>query len=114
MIIEDVKKEISELAKMHEAIDEKTISDFKDAEYIEIMAEELIIAYCEHNGYMINGFPTDKRQELSEEEQEEYFCRDRFNLYLDSLSIEKDDVAIFVFDGDVCGFELHGFNFLSS
>ena len=78
---------------MHEAIDEKAISDFKDAEYIELMAEELIIAYCENNGYMINGFPTDKRQQLSEEEQEEYFCRDRFNLYLDSLSIEKDDVA---------------------
>ncbi len=36
MSIEDVKQEISELAKMHEAIDEKTISDFNDAECIEL------------------------------------------------------------------------------
>jgi hypothetical protein len=93
MSIEDVKQEISELAKMHEAIDEKTISDFNDAEYIELMAEESIIAYCEHNGYLINGFPTEKRQQFSEEDQEEYFCRERFQLYLDSLALEKDDVA---------------------
>ena len=95
MTAEDVKQEISELAKKHEAIDEQTISDFNDAEYIELMAEELIIAYCEHNGYMINGFPTDKRQQLSEEEQEEYFCRERFHLYLDRLAIEKEDIAEF-------------------
>ncbi len=93
MTAEDIKQEISELTKTHKAIDEKAISDFKNAEYIELMAEELIIAYCEHNGYMINGFPTDKRKLFEEDEEDEYFCRERFQLYLDSLAIEKDDVA---------------------
>ena len=93
MNIEDIKQQINELSKMHEAIDEMSIGDLKDAELIEIEAENLIVDYCEYHCYMIHGFPTEKRKGLDEGLGEEYFSRERFQLYLDSLAIEKDDVA---------------------
>lgn len=94
MTVEQIKSEITELAQKHAAIDEVSIDEFKDAELLEINAEDLIIAYCEKKGYLVNGFPTEKRQ-LSEDEldDDDYFCRERFHLYLDLLTIQKDDVA---------------------
>lgn len=96
MTHEEIKAKITELAQKHAAIDEVEISDFKDAEWLEIQAEDLIIAYCEEKGYLVNGFPTEKRL-LSEEELDDYdgdyFCRERFHLYLDILTYEKSDVA---------------------
>lgn len=96
MTIEQIKFKIAELAQKHAAIDEDGISEFKDAEWIETQAEDLIIAYCEEKGYLVNGFPTEKRQ-LSEEELDdydgEYFCKERFDLYLDILTYQKEDVA---------------------
>jgi hypothetical protein len=93
MTVDKLKKEILELRELWEAIDEKTIGDFKDAEFIEIEAEDLIVSYCERQGYMVNGFPTEKRKILDEELHDDYFTRERFRLYLDSLSLEKNDVA---------------------
>lgn len=92
MQIEDIKQKITELAIQHFAID-----DFKDCVHIEEEAEDLIVAFCEQRGYTVNGFPTQKRElydiDKDEEEYEEYFCRERFQLYLDTLALQHDDVA---------------------
>lgn len=93
MTVDKLKKEILELRELWEAIDEKTIGDFKDAESIEIEAEDLIVSYCERQGYMVNGFPTEKRKIVDKELHDEYFTREHFRLYLDILSLEKNDVA---------------------
>lgn len=99
MNIDEIKLEITELAKEHHAIDIPTIDEIQFAEMIEEEVTRLIVSYCEHNGYMINGFPTEKRKllEIQEniegEEVDEYFCHERFQLYLDCLALEKDDVA---------------------
>ncbi len=94
MTIREIKEKITELAQKHAANDENNLSDIKDAEFLEIWAEDLIIAYCEENAYLINGFPTEKRKmDLEEFDDEDYFCRERFHLYLDLLTCQKQDVA---------------------
>ena len=86
-------EKIHELGLRHANIKENGIDDFKEAELLEIEAEDLIISYCEGKGYQINGFPMDKRILAEDELEEDYFCRERFHLYLDMLTLEKDDVA---------------------
>lgn len=86
-------KKIHELGSRHVNIQETGIDDFKEAELLEIAAEDLIISYCEGKGYQINGFPMEKRMLAEDELEEDYFSRDRFQLYLDMLSLKKDDVA---------------------
>ncbi len=93
MTIDNLKKAILKLRELWESIDEKTIGDFKDAELIEIEAEDLIVSYCEYQGYMINGFPTEKWRVFDEELYDNYFTRERYRLYLDSLSLDKNDVV---------------------
>ena len=99
MSIEEIKHKITELAKKHHAIDMPTIDEIDCAEILEKEATTLIIAYCEQHGYTINGFPIAKRklfkeQEIVDDEEEfEYFSQERFQLYLDHLALEKDDVA---------------------
>ena len=44
--------------------------------------EELIIENCVSQGYLVNGFPTEKRKLSEEELGEDYFCRERYQLYL--------------------------------
>jgi hypothetical protein len=44
MTIQEIKNSISELAKMHAAIDEKNIGDITHAELLESQAQDLIIA----------------------------------------------------------------------
>lgn len=94
MTLEEIKSKITELAKKHAAIDEDSLGTFDDAELLEWQANGLIISYCEENAYLINGFPTEKRK-LSEEEldDDDYFCRERFDLYIDMLTCQKEDVA---------------------
>ncbi|MFZ9718987.1 MAG: hypothetical protein ACO3BD_06485 [Chitinophagaceae bacterium] len=84
---DDIKTSLLKLALEHQNVD-----DF-DAEIIEKEAEEHIVSYCEGQGYLINGFPTEKKQLSEEELEEDYFSRERYQLYLDTLAIEKDDVA---------------------
>jgi hypothetical protein len=69
------------------------LSDEKDAEQIELEVEQLITSYCEEKGYLVNGFPTEKRQVPEEDLEEDYFCRERYQLYLDTLATQKEDVA---------------------
>lgn len=90
--IERIKKEILKLAKMHaETTDD--LDGLKDAEICEEEAENIIVKYCIEKGYLVNGFPTEKTKFEDEEEEEEYFCQERYRLYLDTLCIQKDDVA---------------------
>lgn len=69
------------------------LSDEKDAEQIELEVEQLITSYCEAKGYLVNGFPTEKRQVPEEDLEEDYFCQERYQLYLDTLATQHEDVA---------------------
>jgi hypothetical protein len=93
MEIEEIKNKITELAKDHDVTDLPFTVEIQFSEMIEIEAEDLIIAYCERQDYLINGFPTEKRKIIEEKFEDDYFCRERFQLYLETLAIEKDDVA---------------------
>lgn len=99
MNIESIKQELAELAKEHDALNMPGLDEIKYAEMIEWDAVRLIISYCEQCGYTVNGFPTEKRklfekQELVDgEDEDDYFCTERFNAYIYHLALEKDDVA---------------------
>lgn len=92
MTQEEVRARIGELQKKHDATGDE-LAGISEAEMYEVDAEELIVAYCEERGYLVNGFPTEKRGLEDEEYDEEYFSAERFRLYLDTLAVEKDDVA---------------------
>lgn len=87
--IEEIQQQILKLS-----IDHKNMTDDDEAEYTEQMVEDLIVAYCESMNYNINGFPLAKKQLPPEELEDDYFCRERYQLYLDILSLEKEDIAI--------------------
>ncbi|MCH8566841.1 MAG: hypothetical protein LAT67_01200 [Balneolales bacterium] len=93
MDIKEIKSKISDLAQKHKAIKENGLDEIKNAEYLESEAEDLIINYCEGKGYQVEGFPHEKRKINSEEYDEDYFCRERFMLYLDTLILSHQDVA---------------------
>lgn len=88
ILIEDLQNKLLDLSSKHKQADDE------DAELIELEAEELIVHYCEGQGYLINGFPTEKKQLPSEALEEDYFCRERYQLYLDTLATQKEDIAI--------------------
>ncbi|MCF8430078.1 MAG: hypothetical protein K9G64_08090 [Bacteroidia bacterium] len=91
-IIEALKSKINELALEHKSIGDN-LDDFKTSDMIESEAEQLVVSYCETNGYLVNGFPTNKKKLLEEDLEEDYFCRERYQLYLDTLATQKEDVA---------------------
>ena len=92
MILNEIKGQIKILAEKHQSIDENDLDAFDDADLIELRAEKMIINYCEQEKYLVNGFPTEKK-EIEDELEEDYFCRERYELYLDKLLVEKEDVA---------------------
>jgi hypothetical protein len=92
MSIDEIKFEILKLAEAHKATGDD-LDSFKDAELIELDAEHLIINYCEAKGYLVNGFPTEKRKLPEEELEEDYFCQERYRLYLDIVATQHEDVA---------------------
>ena len=87
-----ILSKIKQLAQKHHAIDEEQLNEFKDAELLELEAEQLIIDYCENQSYLINGFPIEKKA-MADELEEDYFSRERYQYYLDRLVMEKEDVA---------------------
>jgi len=89
---DEIISKLTDLAKKHKATGDK-IDDYVFFELIESEAEELIIDYCEDKGYLVNGFPTEKEQLPEEELDEDYFCRERYQLYLDTLTTQHEDVA---------------------
>jgi hypothetical protein len=92
MNIDTIKNKITELSLEHHSIDDGYFEEIKSAELLESQAQDLIIEYCVSRNYLINGFPTLKEQ-MGEEYDEDYFTMERYQLYLDRLSLEKDDVA---------------------
>jgi hypothetical protein len=44
-------------------------------------------------GYQINGFPMDKRMYAEDELDEDFFCREWFQLYFDLLSLKREYFA---------------------
>ena len=92
-MIEGIKNKITLFSDNYHKINEKSIDEFKDAELIEKQVEDLIIDYCVENNYLVNGFPTEKKNSPIEELDDDYFCRERYQLYLDQLVIHHGDVA---------------------
>ncbi|MFN7313566.1 MAG: hypothetical protein ACK5UI_08795 [Bacteroidota bacterium] len=92
MDIDNIKSKLHTLSQQHKATGDD-LDDFKDSELIEKEAERLIVQYCESKGYLVNGFPTEKRQVPEEELEEDYFCQERYQLYLDTLATQHEDVA---------------------
>jgi hypothetical protein len=97
--IEYIKKRISILAKEHNAIDAPGHDELTYAEVYEGEAEDLILRYCDFNDYTINGFPKvpkalfETQSTIEGEDEECYFSRERYGLFLDLLALEKEDVA---------------------
>jgi hypothetical protein len=89
---DEIILKLSLLAKEHKATGDD-LDDFKDAELIEKEAEQLIVKYCEAKEYLVNGFPTEKKQLPEEDLEEDYFCQERYQLYLDTLATQHEDVA---------------------
>ncbi len=92
MTINEIKENIKLLANKHQSIDENDLDAFEDAELLELEAEKLIVSYCEQNQYLINGFPSEKKK-IEDELDEDYFSRERYQLYLDTLATTKNDIA---------------------
>ncbi len=92
MRFNEITEKIKKLAAQHHAIAETDLDEIKVAEFLETEAEDLIIAYCVNKNYLIHGFPTEKKA-IEEELDDDYFCRERYQLYLDYLTIQKKDVA---------------------
>jgi hypothetical protein len=92
MRIEEIVEKIKILAAQHHAIEENDLDEIKEVEFLEVEAEDLITAYCVYQNYLINGFPTEKKA-IEEELDDDYFCRERYQLYLDQLALQKEDVA---------------------
>jgi hypothetical protein len=87
-----IKSKITELSNLHHSIDGGDFKEIKSAELLESEAQDLIIEYCVNKNYLVNGFPTQKK-EMPKEYDEDYFSIERYQLYLDKLTLEKDDVA---------------------
>lgn len=92
MEINEIQSQLILLKQKHDDVGDE-IDDLSLAEIIEEEAEDLIVAYCVDKSYLINGFPTEMMESEDEEYDEDYFCRERYRLYLDLLLIEKEDVA---------------------
>ena len=92
MTKEQIKNKIEVLAKLHHQADEELLG-FEVIHQYEQEDLHNIVQYCECKGYLINGFPTQKRLIILEEDQEDYFNDERFQYYLDLLSLQKEEVA---------------------
>ncbi len=89
VLLEEIKNKIKNLAEKHIQCDDDS---YDEAELIEIEVENTVVEYCQMNNYLINGFPTEMRKLPLEELEEDYFCRERFQFYLDTLATQHEDV----------------------
>ncbi|TXI67629.1 MAG: hypothetical protein E6Q46_02800 [Flavobacterium sp.] len=92
MTKEQIKNKIEVLAKQYHQADEEELG-FEIIYLYEQEALNCIVQFCESKGFLINGFPTHKRLIIPEEEQEDYFTDERFQYYLDLLSLQIEDIA---------------------
>ena len=91
--IEEIKQQIKDLADQHHATEEETLDDFKDIDWLEYQATRLIVSYAESRGYLVEGFPTEKRLLPEEALDDDYFCSERYQHYLDRLALDHPDIA---------------------
>ena len=92
MTKQEIKNKIEALAKQYHQTDEEELG-FEIIYLYEREALNSIVQYCECKGYLINGFPTQKRLIIPKEEQGDYFTDERFQYYLDLLSLQNEEVA---------------------
>ena len=92
MTKQEIKDKIEALTKQYHQADEEELG-FEIIYLYEREALNNIVQYCECKGYFINGFPTQKRLIIPKEEQGDYFTDERFQYYLDLLSLQKEEVA---------------------
>jgi len=91
MEIDQIKRQVTLLAEEHSTSGHE-VEDWPDSDLNEFSAEKLIAGYCDEKGYQVSGFPHEKRKH-SDELDENYFCRERFQFYLDTLATTHDDVS---------------------
>ena len=90
-INEEVKMKIQELSSKHSELNDH-IDNIAFAEEYEIQAEMIILEYCLNNKYNINGF-SPKLLRDDEDVEDINIYLEILRLYLDLLSLEKEDVA---------------------
>jgi hypothetical protein len=93
MTVEEIKQKILETHPSWNTTDDSIDGD-KYAESHEGYIRELIADYCEAQGYVVDGFPTEKRElgKTNEYYDEDYFTWERYERYIDLLCLEKEDV----------------------
>jgi len=99
MKIQELKIKVSEHAQKYAPYQDNTLTEFKAAEILESDARHWIIQYCEGQSYLMNGLPTEMKRPygnneiIDEEYIEDYFCDDRYDHYLNRLTLKKTNVA---------------------
>jgi len=92
--INAITEKITELALKHKAAG-NNIDDLEETSWLEEEALMLIAKFCEKTGNIVEGFPQDKRElaKTDDNYDDEYFCLERFQLYVDTISLESSIVA---------------------
>lgn len=89
-----LKGKITELAIKHNTVG-NDLENLEESSWLEEEALMFIADYAEKLGISVNGFPQEKRILAKEEEDfdEDYFCLERFQLYVDTLSLQNENIA---------------------
>ena len=89
-----LKGKITELAIKHNAAG-NDLENLEESSWLEEEALMLIADLCEKTGRIVEGFPHDKRElaKTNDYYDDEYFCLERFQLYVDTISIESTIVG---------------------
>jgi hypothetical protein len=92
--IDSIIEKISALAVKHKAAGDN-LDDLEETTWLEEEALMLIAEFCEKTGRIVEGFPHDKRVLAKTDDyyDDEYFCLERFQLYVDTVSLESVIVA---------------------
>lgn len=92
--INTITEKITELALKHKAAG-NNIDDLEETSWLEKEALMFIAEFCEKSGMNVNGFPHDKRVLAKTDDyyDDDYFCLERFQLYVDTISLENSMVA---------------------
>lgn len=93
MEIESIKERIGEIHKIWKTLGEGT-DCFKFGQIHESYVVHIISNYCVSQGYEVAGFPIQKRifEIINANYDEDYFCQNRYEKYLDVLATRYDDV----------------------
>jgi hypothetical protein len=93
--LKQIKNQILELHKAWDAIsdDDDSLDGLKDAECIESDVQHLIINYCKHKHYDVNGLTIEKPEAIAEKNDDDLFPYERNRQYLEQLALTHDDVA---------------------